>query len=236
MATIDDNREQQQNSNITREPLIDLTVETAQPGGRQAEGPDGSGPAYKSLRRCLSDLQGKSSKSGDECPIETPNGGSQSQAASDGLIDLTTPSEKPSPAERPRQPSMRAVAQESVVQTSDPQPMNEVPVVEQPEYQPKPSRPRLTHGQSQTETSPATSLPEAPARGRRPRLGQERVQPTTSGAGTPPLSDMARLEQSVNRLRAKQNLTLALVGVLAAAVAGLLAWVVFTALAGSPIG
>jgi hypothetical protein len=228
MATIYDNHEAQQNSNMTGEPLTDVT------GGHQAEDPDGSGSAYKSRRRCLSDLQGGSSELGDDYGTEAPDAGSQSQAASDGLIDLTTPPGEASSAEPPRQPNMRAVAETSA-QASDSQPINEAPVVEQPEYRPKASRPRLTQSQPQMDVPPATPTPEAPAKGLRPRLGRDKPQPTMSGGCTPPLSDMARLEQSVSQLRRKQNLTLALVGVLAAAVTGVLAWIVFTTLVASPI-
>ena len=234
MATIYDNREPQQDSNIAREPLVNVAVEPAQTGGCPSENADGGGSTYKSRRRCLSDLQDAESDPGNDGGVETPDAGARVEASPEGLTDLTALPEEPSPAGRPRMPGMRAVREESPPRASDTQPMKDEPVAEQPECRPKAGRPRLTHSQAQGDVPQAAQAPEGPAKGHRRRLGQEKPQPTASEGGTPPLPDMVRLEQSISRLRARQNLTLAIVGLLAA-VAGILAWLVVTGLIGNPI-
>jgi hypothetical protein len=109
---------------------------------------------------------------------------------------------------------------------------NAQPEVEERELRPTPSRPQPASPQ------PPDDMPEVPAKAHRPRLGQDgRVSAGSSGGTQARLPvDQAKLEQLIGQLRARQNLTLAMLAGLAAAVIGVLAWVVVTTLGSHPIG
>ncbi len=210
-------RESGEKPNAARGPHGDIHAESPQPDGKE--------PTVRPRRRCLSDMQAKTGE--PQTQTETKprrpklagvlrsrsydaEAEPQTGPSSDGLVDLDV---VPAGQERPRRQSMtrtqeapeerepRSESCRSVLAVAEPQ-VTEPQIAEPPADEARPSN-----------------------RGCRPRLCQNGMIAEPQESEPPqPQVDPAKLKRLVAELRAKQNITLAAVGGLLAAVIGAILW------------
>ncbi len=176
MGLIHDNREPRQDSNVPREPLVDVSSAGEPPqtnGNRAQERMPNPESQPKSQRRSLSDVQGTSNEPpvSDRAP-RMPSSGHRRLEIPDvesngGLIDLDALPEEPAQPVRPAQPqpmAMPALPEEPRPQprAARPRPTEAEPVAEEQPSRPVPSRPRLTNDEPLAEEQAYRPKPSRP--------------------------------------------------------------------------